>query len=80
MTRRPIGLTAPYRPVIKTVLAPNAPWPKIEPVEPKKPKPKKRPAKPNATDQKFDAWLANSNKPKTNTKGSEKVAHKSEPA
>lgn len=78
MTRRPIGLTAPYRPVIKTVLAPNAPWPKIEPVEPKKPK--KKQARPAATDQKFDQWLANSNAPKTNTKGDKKVAHKSEPA
>lgn len=55
--RKPIGLTAPYRP--KTVLAPNAPWP--ERVE-SKPKPKRVPPKPNHSkrrqvDANFDSWL-----------------------
>lgn len=74
MTRRPIGLTAPYRPVIKTVLAPNAPWPKIEPVEPKKPK--KKPVKSTATDKKFDAWLEANPLHKVNTKGPQKLSEK----
>jgi hypothetical protein len=43
---------------MKTVLAPNAPWPKVEPIKPK-PK-KKRPYrhKYELTDAKFEAWLA----------------------
>lgn len=59
--RKPIGLTAPYRP--KTVLAPNAPWPKPEVEQEKpKPKPKRTPPKPShskrkQTDAKFEAWL-----------------------
>lgn len=55
--RKPIGLTAPYRP--KTVLAPNAPWP--ERVE-SKPKPKRKPPVPDHSkrrqvDANFDKWL-----------------------
>ena len=65
MTRKPIGLTAPYRP--KTVLAPNAPWPAHDEPKPKakaKPQPKvkktpppKDPSKIKRTDAKFDEWL-----------------------
>lgn len=62
-TRRPIGLTAPYRP--KTVLAPNAPWPTAaEPKPEAKPAPKKRyipkpsNSKRKQTDAKFEQWLA----------------------
>ena len=48
--------------MIKTVLAPNAPWPKIEPVQPKaKPKKKAKPpstyGKRKQTDANFDKWL-----------------------
>lgn len=61
MTRKPIGLTAPYR--AKTVLAPNAPWPAREEPKPKakakpvaKPKPK-QPSKSKQVDANFDQWL-----------------------
>jgi hypothetical protein len=40
---------------IKTVLVPNAPWPKWVSVEPTK-RPKKR-AKPSEIDAKFEQWL-----------------------
>ena len=49
--------------MIKTVLAPNAPWPKIEPVQPKpkkKPKPRQPYGKRKQTDANFDAWLNSS--------------------
>jgi hypothetical protein len=36
---------------MKTVLAPNAPWPKFEPKMPKKR------AKPSEVDAKFEQWL-----------------------
>lgn len=59
MTRKPIGLTAPYR--AKTVLAPNAPWPAREEPKPKaKAKPKaapKPPSKFKQVDANFDQWL-----------------------
>ena len=42
--------------MIKTVLAPNAPWPKIEPVVPKRSHHKKR-VKPSEVDANFDKWL-----------------------
>lgn len=61
--RKPIGLTAPYRP--KTVLAPNAPWPTQDEPKPKaqaKPKAKQAPPKPNQskfkrTTANFEKWL-----------------------
>lgn len=52
---------------MKTVLAPNAPWPKYEEAEAPKPKPKpkprpkppkKNPSKIAHTDKKFDEWAA----------------------
>jgi len=43
--------------MIKTTLAPNAPWPYNQPeVVKAKPAPKAR-SKPEATDAKFEAWL-----------------------
>ena len=59
MTRKPIGLTAPYRP--KTVLAPNAPWPAQDEPKPKA-KAKNKPPRPDhskrkQTDAKFEQWL-----------------------
>lgn len=53
--------------VVKTVLAPNAPWPVWgddgKPVKPKpKPKPKKPPSKIKRTDEKFSEW-ASKNQP-----------------
>lgn len=70
MTRRPIGLTAPYRYEPKTTLVPGAPWPKDEPKK-EKPKPKRKQI-PNTgkraqTDKNFNAW-AEKNLP-TNLKG-----------
>jgi len=48
--------------IIKTVLAPNAPWiPKSEQVKKPKPKPKPRKSRsqPSKTDLKFEEWLKN---------------------
>ena len=42
--------------MIKTVLAPNAPWPKWEPVPPKRSHHKKRP-KPSEVDANFELWI-----------------------
>lgn len=42
--------------IMKTVLVPNAPWPKWEPVPPKRSHHKKRP-KPSEVDAKFAEWL-----------------------
>jgi hypothetical protein len=41
---------------MKTVLAPNAPWPTYEKVVKPKPPPKVR-SKPSHTDDKFEQWL-----------------------
>ena len=51
---------------MKTVLAPNAPWPKVEPeIAIPKPKPKRKPkpgyGKRTQTDRKFEEWLAKGN-------------------
>ena len=42
---------------MKTVLAPNAPWPKIEPLPERKPKKRSVPKKPTQADMRFDEWL-----------------------
>jgi hypothetical protein len=47
--------------MMKTVLAPNAPWPKWEQVPPKRSHHKKKRSKPEETDLKFEQWLKEQN-------------------
>lgn len=43
--------------MIKTILVPNAPWPKLELTPTKKSQQKKQRVKPSEVDANFDKWL-----------------------